>query len=109
MIPILNTSSTIFCPHGGSVQLSTSNADAKADGSYMLLVSDQHPVSGCPFFAGTKAQPCVIVRWQVGATQTKVQGTPVLLQTSVGLCFSAEQIPQGPPIVAATQQVAKGT
>jgi hypothetical protein len=46
--------------------------------------------------------------WQVGATQTKVNSTPVLLQTSVGLCFSAEQIPQGPPVVVNVQQKALG-
>ena len=110
MIPILNTASTIQCPHGGTVTLSTSNTVAKADGSPMLLVSDQHTVAGCPFqLPAPKPRPCVTVRWLVGATQTKVDGTPVLLQTSVGMCFSAEQIPQGPPIVVNTQQIAKGT
>jgi hypothetical protein len=43
-----------------------------------------------------------------GATQTKVNQTPVLLQTSSGLCFSAEQIPQGPPVITQVQQKAKG-
>ena len=111
-IPMLTTASTVLCPHGGSVSLSTSNSTVKAEGSPVLLVSDQHTVSGCPFQVpagpGTKPQPCVSVKWMVGATQTKVNGTAVLLQNSVGLCYSAEQIPQGPPVVANTQSQAKG-
>jgi len=78
----------------------------------MLLLTDTHTVSGCPFQvpapSGTKPQPCVTVMWQVGATQTKVNSTPVLLQSSVGLCYSAEQIPQGPPSVVNVQQKALG-
>jgi hypothetical protein len=30
-------------------------------------------------------------------------GQPVVLQTSTGLCLSADGIPAGPPIIAATQ------
>lgn len=111
-IPMLTTASTVQCLHGGTVSLSTSNADVKADGSPVLLVSDQHTVSGCPFTVpagpSPKPQPCVSVKWTVGATQTKINGTAVLLKTSVGLCYSAEQIPQGPPVVANTQEKAKG-
>jgi hypothetical protein len=108
MIPILTTLSTIQCPHGGQVTLFTSNAEAQVDGGYFLLLSDVHIVAGCPFTVGPKYQPCVTVRWMVGASQTAVHGTPVLLQSSVGLCYSAEQIPQGPPVVVNTQQTAKG-
>lgn len=111
-VPILTTASTVQCPHGGSVSLTTANTVAKVDGSAMLLLTDVHTVSGCPFQipigTGTKPQPCVTVRWTVGAAQTKVNQTPVLLQTSVGLCYSAEQIPQGPPVVVNVQQRAKG-
>ena len=110
MIPILTTLSTIQCPHGGRVILSTSNTTSQAEGGYFLLQTDVHSVVGCPFTTPVpKPQPCVTVRWLTGATQTKVNGVPVLLQTSTGLCFSAEQIPQGPPIVVQTQQTAKGT
>jgi hypothetical protein len=111
-VPILTTASTLQCPHAGSVVLSTSNTIAMAEGAPMLLVTDVHTVSGCPFQVpagpSTKPQPCLTVRWTVGASQTNVNNTPVLLQTSVGLCFSAEQIPQGPPTVINVQQQAKG-
>ena len=66
------------------------------------MVNDLTTVAGCPFQvpvgAGTKPQPCVKVQWPVPATRVKVDGQPVLLQTSTGLCQSAEQIPQGPPV-----------
>ncbi len=110
---ILTTASTLMCPHGGQVQLSTSNSQANIQGSPALLLSDRHSVSGCPFQipigTGTKPQPCTTVQWLVGASQTKVGGVPVLLQSSVGLCLSAEQIPQGPPSVVQVQQVVKGS
>jgi hypothetical protein len=107
---ILTTASTLMCPHGGQVQLSTSNSQANIEGSPALLLSDRHTVSGCPFTlpSGTP-QPCVSVQWLVGATQTQVGGVPVLLANSVGLCLSAAQIPQGLPSVAQVQQVVKGS
>jgi hypothetical protein len=110
--PILTTASTVLCPHGGSVSLSTSNTVAMADGAPMLLLTDIHTVSGCPFQvpAGptTKPQPCVTVQWLAGATATRVNNVPVLLQTSTGLCFSVEQIPQGPPSIVNVQMKAQG-
>ena len=36
-------------------------------------------------------------------TRVLVGGQPALLQTSTGLCLSAEQIPQGPPTVTVNQ------
>ncbi len=109
MPPILTTSSTLMCPHGGSVMLMTSNTLLVIQGAPALLLTDQHTVAGCVFVVGIKPQPCVTVRWLVGATETNVNGVPVLLQNSVGLCFSAEQIPQGPPQVVQVQSVAQGT
>ncbi len=110
-VPILTIADTVLCPHGGTVTLVTSNTLAMVQGAPVLLVTDTHPVSGCPFQipfgVGTKPQPCVIVRWQAGSTQASVGGVPVLLQSSVGLCYSIEQIPQGPAIVAQVQQLAK--
>lgn len=108
-VPILTTASTLLCPHGGQVNLSTGNTCMSILGSPALTLSDRHTVSGCPFtLPGGKPQPCVSVQWLAGATQTKVDGVPVLLANSVGLCFSAEQIPQGPPSVVQVQAMAKG-
>jgi hypothetical protein len=113
MISLLTTASTITCPHGGSLSLSTANAVAKAEGAPILLETDVHTVSGCPFQKPAAPSPipspCVTVRWSAGATQTKINGIGALLQTSVGLCSSAEQLPQGTAIVAQTQSSAKGS
>ena len=98
MNPILTTLSSIQCPHGGTAILTTANTVAQIDGGYALLLTDVHTVVGCPFTTPVpKYQPCVTIRWMTGAIQAKVNQTPVLLQTSSGLCYSAEQIPQGPP------------
>ena len=107
--PILTTSSTLMCPHGGSVNLQTSNVDLKIQDAPALLVTDIHTVAGCPFtLPSGMPSPCVLVRWSVGATQTNVRGTAVLLQNSVGLCYSAVQVPQGPPLISQVQTVALG-
>lgn len=108
MIPILTTASTVTCPHGGMAQLFTSNTVALVDGSPVLLQTDIHPITGCPF-TPVAYSPCVTIRWVTGATQTMVNNVPVLLQTSVGICQNAAQVPQGPAIVMQVQQKAKGT
>ena len=103
-VPILTTASTLFCPHGGSVILTTSNTQVMIQGAPALLVTDVHFVAGCPFtLPPPKPSPCILVRWLAG-----VFGVPVLLQSSVGICFSPEQVPQGVAIVAQTQPLAQG-
>jgi hypothetical protein len=108
-VPILTTNSTLLCPHGGSVILQTSNVDMKIQSAPALLVTDLHTVAGCPFFIGLKPSPCLTVRWAVPASQASVHGTPVLLQSSVGLCYSPEQAPQGLAIVVQVQPIALGS
>jgi hypothetical protein len=88
-------------------QLLTTNTEAFVDGAAMLLQTDVHAIVGCPF-TPVAYSPCVSVRWVSGATQTKVREVPVLLQTSVGLCLSAAQVPQGTVIVTQVQQRARG-
>jgi hypothetical protein len=111
-MPILTTTSTIMCPHGGTVMLTTSNTLMRIQEAPALLVNDlDDSVVGCPFtIPGTPPvySPCVKVRWSAGATQIKVYGTPVLLQTSVGTCYSGLQAPQGKAVISQVQQVAKG-
>jgi len=108
MIPILTTTSTVMCPHGGMAQLVTTNAEMLIRGAPALLQTDLHPVVGCPF-TPVAYSLCVSIRWVSGATQTSVRNVPVLLQTSVGLCLNAAQAPQGTAIVVHAQQEAKGT
>jgi hypothetical protein len=96
-----------MCPHGGIAQLFTTNTDALVDGAPALLLSDVHPIVGCPF-TPVAYSPCVSIRWLTGATRTSVRNVPVLLQTSVGLCLNAAQVPQGAAMIVQVQQRAKG-
>jgi len=108
MIPLLTTASTVMCPHSGQAMLVTTNTAAIIDGAPALLETDVHPVVGCPFTLGLVYTPCVLIRWSAGATQTSVHGVPVLLQTSVGVCYNAAQAPQGVALVVQTQTRAQG-
>src|SRR5262245_6899570 len=108
MIPMLTTASTVMCPHGGQAILVTSNTEAVIDGAPALLMTDVHPIVGCPFTVGPVYSPCVQIRWIVGAMRTAVHDVPVLLQTSVGLCLNAAQAPQGVALVVQTQTRAQG-
>ena len=87
---ILHVGATVMCTHGAQANAVPSNT--------RVLVSNQ-PVTVVPD----------TYRWLSASLQTKVGGTSVLLQTSIGLCYSAEQIPQGSPSVASVQMRVKGT
>jgi hypothetical protein len=108
----LHVGATVTCQHAGVVNAVTTNLRVTLSGQPAAVVSDQFLVAGCPFtIPGTppKPQPCVTVRWLVPATRVRVGGQPVLLADSVGICQSVEQIPQGAPVVAATQLRVRGT
>lgn len=103
----LTTSSSIQCTHGGQAILTTANSHVFAEGAPVLLESDVHAVVGCPFtLPGPKYSPCVRIEWSAGAAQVTVQGTKVLVQSSIGKCISGEGAPQGVAIIASTQMKA---
>ncbi len=108
MIPLLTTASTVICPHAGQALLTTSDTQAIVLGAPVLLLSDQHSIVGCSFAPGGVPSPCLTIQWLTGATQSTIAGIPALLQTSVGLCLNALQVPQGPAIVVQTQTQACG-
>jgi hypothetical protein len=108
MSPILTTTSTVLCPHAGQAQLLTTDTVAIIDGAPALLLTDVHLIVGCTFAPGGVYTPCVRIQWVLGATLTNVNGVPVLLQNSIGLCLNAFQAPQGTAIVAQVQQRAWG-
>jgi hypothetical protein len=85
------------------------NTRVKVGGNFALLSTDAYTVAGCPFtLPGPKLQPCVTIQWQAEARRVKVAGGPVLLQTSIGLCKSAEQVVQGTALVTGVQTRVKG-
>ena len=109
-IPLLTTNGTVMCPHGGTVTLSAGQSDVTAEGGKVITVSDEHSIVGCPFQipAGPTPQPCIKLRWQMGATQTKIGDTAAVNQASIGLCYSATEIPQGPAIIVNACAQTKG-
>jgi hypothetical protein len=110
---LLHVGATILCPHGGQVSIVSSNTHVLLGGQPASTAADTYTIAGCPFQvpAGptTKPQPCVRVQWTVPATRVRVTQQPAVLQTSTGMCFSAEGIPQGPPNVTVTQTHVQGT
>lgn len=110
---VLDKSAVILCPHGGTVNVQSSNQKVKTSQQSVLTISDTFTISGCPFQVptpgGPKPQPCVRLQWVVPAKRVRVNGQPALLRDSSGICFSAEQIPQGPPNVVMTQVRVRGT
>jgi uncharacterized Zn-binding protein involved in type VI secretion len=110
---IVTTTSSAICQHGAQVSIMSSNTRVTITGAPVAVQNDQFTVSGCPFQVpvgpGTKPQPCVKIQWVAPATRVRVGGQPVILQSSAGLCLSAEQIPQGAPTVVMVQPRVKGT
>lgn len=109
----LTTTSTLMCPHGGSVQIISTNARVTADGGNAALATDTFLISGCPFQIPAAPSPipspCIQVQWIVPDTRNKVNGTPTLSQSSTGLCLSATGIPQGQVLILNTQPRARSS
>jgi hypothetical protein len=105
MLAILNTASVFQCPHGLPLTHVPSQPRVKLLGSEALVLPDLGTVSPtCPFtLPGGKPSPCSTLRWTTAATRVKANSQPVLLQSSLGLCNSPEQAPQGAPIPGAIQ------
>ena len=108
--PLFHVGAGAVCPHGGPVSVVSTNARVFVSGQPVATLADQFLVAGCAFTVPpAKPQPCVKVQWLAPAVRVFVNGQPAVLQTSTGLCLSPEQIPQGPPIVAAVQPRVIGT
>lgn len=106
---LLAVGSGASCPHGGPLQIVPSQARVLLGGLAAATVSDQFLVAGCAFSVpGPKPQPCVTARFRP-AQKVVIGGAPGVLQSGGLQCFSAEQIPAGPPTVAATQTKVMGT
>lgn len=106
--PLLTVGATVTCPHGGQGMIAPSQTNALA-GGIVCTQSDQVVIAGCPFFIGPSPSPCVTVQWQSASTTTKAGGAAVLTISSIGLCMSAAQAPQGPVVLAPAQTVAGAT
>lgn len=105
----LTTTSSLMCPHGGHVTLSTSNLRVKADGMYVMRSTDQFTISGCSYKLGQVPHPCVRVKWDVHAERHKSSGDPSLTTESVGICVAADEGAQGTVEISSTQRRGAGS
>jgi hypothetical protein len=102
--PLFHLGATAMCPHGGQLSTVPGNPRVLVGGQPVATLTDQYPIAGCAFtLPGPKPSPCILARWLRPAARVLVGGQPAILRTSVGLCHSPEQLPQGPPNVVVTQ------
>lgn len=105
----LGSASQLSCPHGGTVSI-VSTSPASASGTPVATTADTFTIAGCPFtLPGPKPSPCVRVLWLIPDLRVTSGGNPTLSRSSIGLCLSADSIPQGTVTVTSTQERVSST
>ena len=105
---LLNTSSVLMCPHGGTVMIVSSNTQVMAAGAPLVTASDTFTISGCTFSIGTTPHPCVEVQWDTPDDSSQIDGDFTLSEDSVGMCVAADEAVQGAVKVDSTQEKVSG-
>jgi uncharacterized Zn-binding protein involved in type VI secretion len=101
---LFHVGGSAICPHAGQITVVPGSPRVLVSGMPAATLGDFYPIAACVFTVPPgKPQPCIKVQWLVTAVRVFINGQPAILQTSTGLCQSAEQAPQGPPTVIATQ------
>lgn len=88
MANVLTQTSTLTCAHQGNVTAMATQSVLKVNGQSVLVTQVQGAIAGCIQVPPPPSnKPCTSVTSQVGGTSTvlKVNGSPVLLDTSSGL------------------------
>src|SRR5438270_10798308 len=107
MAGLLNMSSVMMCPHGGTVTAITTNTRVQAAGGFVLRSSDTFLIAGCPFNL-VVPHPCVQVQWVQPALRSQVMSDFTLTEESVGLCIAPDIAVQGTVIISFTQPQVSG-
>jgi hypothetical protein len=108
MAGLLNASSMLMCPHGGTVTIITSNTKVMGGGDFLVLSSDTFLIAGCPFVIGMVPNPCVQVQWVETALRSQALGDFTLTEESVGLCLADDAAVQGTVLIILTQPEVAG-
>jgi hypothetical protein len=108
MANLLNTSSVMMCPHGGTVSVVSSNTRVMAAGDPVLRASDTFLIAGCPFVVGIVPNPCLQVQWVQPDTASQVLSDFTLSEESVGLCVADDGAVQGAVLIMETQPQVSG-
>ncbi len=111
---LLHVNAVAQCTHAGPATIAPAQPRVLVSGQPIATQGSVIAVAGCAFtLPNGKPQPCVTVKWLMPSTRFLVGGQPALLQPAPGpgpgLCQSAEQIPQGPPMVNTMQARVIGT
>jgi len=105
---LLTIASTLVCPHGGTVQIISSNTRVTAAGDFLARSTDTFIIAGCPFLIGIVPSPCLQVQWVETALESQTMGDFNLTEASVGLCLAATMAPQGTVLIVVTQPQVAG-
>jgi hypothetical protein len=95
--PTLTTTSVLQCPHGGTVEVVSTNTRAKAGGAFMATSTDVFTITGCT------GPVCVTAQWTIPNMLVRVNGVPSLSALSLGTCFNAAGAPTGPVVVVTAE------
>lgn len=109
MAGLLNTSSIMMCPHGGTVSVVTSNTQVMAASAPVIRATDTYLIAGCPFVVGVVPHPCMQVQWVQPNTASQAASDFTLSETSVGMCVAADMSVQGTVLITFTQPSVSGT
>jgi hypothetical protein len=101
--PLAHFGNVTLCTHGIPASVVPTNARVMVGGQSVTTMSDPYLIAGCPFTVPSGPMPCVRIQWLTPALRVLVNGVPPLLQSSTGLCISAQQTPNGPPTVPVNQ------
>jgi hypothetical protein len=101
MAALLNTSSIMMCPHGGTVSVVTTNTQVKGGGDPLIGATDTYMIGPSP-------HPCLQVQWVQPDLQSQVLGDFTLNEESVGLCVAADLAVQGTVLINFTQEQVSG-
>jgi hypothetical protein len=108
MANLLNMSSVMMCPHGGTVSAVSQNTQVMVAGGLMLRASDTFLIAGCVFALGPTPHPCVQVKWVKPNSKSQVNNDFTISQESMGLCLAADMAVQGTVLVNFTQAQGSG-
>jgi hypothetical protein len=98
-VPVLQVGAQVFCLHTGQGTPMMPNPRVTMSGQMIVTLESPYAIAGCllPPVAGG---PCVTGMFAVGAVRVTVEGAPVLLLSSQGVCA-----PTGAPLIPVSAQM----
>ncbi|GAA2416611.1 hypothetical protein GCM10010420_53560 [Streptomyces glaucosporus] len=102
---VIHAGTAIGCPHGGRVSAGpAAGTGVLVDGLPAATGTLVHTVTGCRHTVDGVPAPCTTVRWAPPSGGVLADGSPLLLESTPGVCFTAGLVPQGQPVVAPAAQ-----